>query len=319
MRRLSILVFLFVFGLGIPGMARRRAPGVQALVNQAVKAFKSGRFDRAITLFSKAYKQRPAPDMIFNIARAYEEKGDLQQAILEFVRYINLKPPQAGVVDARKQILAIKQRMKSRQEKAKPQKGWVNIHAPKDAIIMVDTKKTGLGGGRVDVARGRHTIIVIKEGFRSCKKVVDVLPGKGTNVKCPLIALKSIKKGVWHQPPAKAHAKPVAIASKPVPIPQKKPWSALKKALFWSGIGLGVAGLGVNIWAAAEGHRSSTDYYETMGYHDTAKKGYYASIGLYAAGAGLVITALVLPNKRHRTVSIVPVKNGAAIGFATEF
>lgn len=58
------------------------------LSSAAVEAFNAREFDRAIELFERAYALDPQPNYLFNIGRVYEEKGDLEQAVANYQKFV---------------------------------------------------------------------------------------------------------------------------------------------------------------------------------------------------------------------------------------
>ena len=94
----------------------------EALSDQAVEAFNDKRYDESIDLFEQAYALNSNPNYLFNIGRVYEEKGDLQQAVSHYQRFVS----QPGVdldsreaATARLKVLreALRQLQEEKQEK----------------------------------------------------------------------------------------------------------------------------------------------------------------------------------------------------------
>lgn len=65
----------------------------EKLSEQAVEAFNDKRYDESIDLFKQAYALNSNPNYLFNIGRVYEEKGDLEQAVVHYQEFVS----QAGV------------------------------------------------------------------------------------------------------------------------------------------------------------------------------------------------------------------------------
>ena len=61
----------------------------EALSEQAVEAFSDKRYDESIGLFEQAYALDANPNYLFNIGRVYEEKGDLEQAVAHYQRFVS--------------------------------------------------------------------------------------------------------------------------------------------------------------------------------------------------------------------------------------
>ena len=65
----------------------------EALSAAAVERFEAKDYDAAVALFEQAYAADPQPNYLFNIGRVYEEKGDLENAIVYYQRFVK----QSGV------------------------------------------------------------------------------------------------------------------------------------------------------------------------------------------------------------------------------
>lgn len=65
----------------------------EALSAKAVEHFQAKEYDTAVELFQQAYDIDPQPNYLFNIGRVYEEKGDLENAVVFYQRFVG----QSGV------------------------------------------------------------------------------------------------------------------------------------------------------------------------------------------------------------------------------
>ncbi len=65
-----------------------------------MSAIADGRYDQGIRELERAYEILPHPNVLFNIARAYTESGDLPNAIAYYRRYLESSPPDADAVKA---------------------------------------------------------------------------------------------------------------------------------------------------------------------------------------------------------------------------
>ena len=74
--------------------ARAEAKGGDAaraaqLFEEGAAHYRAGRFDLAIDLLGKAHALAGEPVLLFNLAKAYEGKGDLEKAIEAYERYLD--------------------------------------------------------------------------------------------------------------------------------------------------------------------------------------------------------------------------------------
>ncbi|MCH9685638.1 MAG: tetratricopeptide repeat protein [Deltaproteobacteria bacterium] len=65
----------------------------EALSAEAAQRYQAKDYDGAVELFEKAYELDPQPNYLFNIGRVYEEKGDLENAVVYYQRFVG----QSGV------------------------------------------------------------------------------------------------------------------------------------------------------------------------------------------------------------------------------
>jgi len=63
----------------------------QDLFAKATTAYNLGRFDEAVTLFSKAYEAWPHPDFLYNIAQSHRLAKSCKQALHFYKRFLSIK------------------------------------------------------------------------------------------------------------------------------------------------------------------------------------------------------------------------------------
>ena len=95
--RLVRWAVVIAFGLapvwGFPRASAAEPPGGGAeraakLFEEGAAEYRAGRFDRAIELLGQAYDLAGEPVLLFNLAKEYEGKGDLDKAIDAYERYL---------------------------------------------------------------------------------------------------------------------------------------------------------------------------------------------------------------------------------------
>lgn len=82
---------------------------LRRLVDDGMRAIKRKRYLEGIALLNRAYEQRPHPNILFNIGRAYEDAGQVRQAIATYERYLETSPRDAKRVTSR--LTKLRQRM----------------------------------------------------------------------------------------------------------------------------------------------------------------------------------------------------------------
>ncbi len=61
---------------------------VTVLSRESVEAYRSGQYDRAVQLLTRAYAIQPLPILLFNLAKAYEKLNDLPRAKDFYEKYL---------------------------------------------------------------------------------------------------------------------------------------------------------------------------------------------------------------------------------------
>lgn len=117
---LALLGLLFGLLLGSPAYA---APGAEAKVrnhlSRAQKAFRDKRYDQAIQEFLSAYKLIPAADILFNVGKLYELKGDSRRAVEHYARYLQEAPEAERAAQARERAEALTPSLLSDPQRAR--------------------------------------------------------------------------------------------------------------------------------------------------------------------------------------------------------
>lgn len=78
----------------------------RALFADGQKAYDLGEFDRALTLYSDAYKLKPLPGFLFNIGQCHKQLGNYERAAFFFGRFVDNSKPEAANVALAKELKA---------------------------------------------------------------------------------------------------------------------------------------------------------------------------------------------------------------------
>ncbi|HJL43398.1 MAG TPA: TonB-dependent receptor, partial [Myxococcales bacterium LLY-WYZ-16_1] len=79
----------------------RQRQRLRALVDQGMSAVRSGRYLEGVALLKRAHAERPHPNLLFNIARAYEDANRWSEAVVNYRRYLRSDPSDAEAVRRR--------------------------------------------------------------------------------------------------------------------------------------------------------------------------------------------------------------------------
>jgi hypothetical protein len=104
----SVIAIAAVACLVAPAEAQnRRERQAKARYEKGAAHFKAKRYDQALVEFRAAYQILPRPALHFNIARALHEKGDKQEALAEYRRYLEAQPDGPAAGEAREYVAAL--------------------------------------------------------------------------------------------------------------------------------------------------------------------------------------------------------------------
>src|SRR5262245_159678 len=115
---MRILVFVLIWAIAVPADAN---PNQKAAAHyKQGKAFlDSGQYDKAIGEFEAAYALDKVASHLFNIARAYHLKNDLDKALEFYQKYLDAEPASPRAAEVRGLIATATQAKKDAEDKLK--------------------------------------------------------------------------------------------------------------------------------------------------------------------------------------------------------
>jgi tetratricopeptide (TPR) repeat protein len=119
MRRSAVvLVLVAAMGAGLPRAARAETveQEVQHLSDDAVEAYRAGRYQKAVELLTRAYAIRPITNLLYNLGKAYDKLNDADNAYAFYKKYVD-----SGEAEAKLESKA-RDRMAFFQPQLKPNK-----------------------------------------------------------------------------------------------------------------------------------------------------------------------------------------------------
>lgn len=103
------------------------------LFKEGQTAYDLAEFDKALELYSEAYRLKPLPGFLFNMAQCHRQKGNYERAAFFFQRFIDNSAPKAPNLDIAKELLAemrAKQAEKVEKAVAEPKKAETKSTEP---------------------------------------------------------------------------------------------------------------------------------------------------------------------------------------------
>jgi tetratricopeptide (TPR) repeat protein len=105
--RAFVVVLCFVATVAFENVARADDERFERLVTDATTAFGQGDFEQAIALAEQAYAIRRDPQLLYNIARAHEARGNLEPAMDHYRRFLEAAPETKNRDVVKGRILAL--------------------------------------------------------------------------------------------------------------------------------------------------------------------------------------------------------------------
>jgi tetratricopeptide (TPR) repeat protein len=105
--RLAFMVSMALV-LGSPvAQAQRGSKGPAALVKEGEKLYNAGKYREAAEVLKKAQELQPNPRLLYNIARSYEQAGELREALSYYQQYVGTRTEEADPTLLKRSALAI--------------------------------------------------------------------------------------------------------------------------------------------------------------------------------------------------------------------
>ncbi|MGE0785872.1 MAG: PEGA domain-containing protein [Sandaracinaceae bacterium] len=237
---------------------------------QGLEQFRAHRYREAIQSFQLANQLVPSADLQYNIARAYEELSDYEQAIEYYQNYLRdrVDPPDRGQVE--QHIAELRERAERERERllAQPTTGTLRLTANRDgADVELDGASAGTSPWPEarELPPGRHRLSLSREGYVPFRSEVSIEAG------VPTVAYADLTPETRYR----------AIQA--------------DRIFTWIAWGLGVVALGTAIGLGVEAGSRSDNL------DDARTWAAYSDVAL-AAGLGLGVLGLVLWFVEGRTV-----------------
>ncbi len=129
----SSLLLAVLAGPPLAAFAAPPAPGARkpdpdelkarTLFSDGQKAYDVGQFQQALTLYSEAYKLKPLPGFLFNIAQCQRQLGHYQEAAFAFGRFIDNSRPEAPNVELARELIDDMRRRQTEKDDAERKAG----------------------------------------------------------------------------------------------------------------------------------------------------------------------------------------------------
>lgn len=142
----------------LDGKARSRA---RSLYDQGVQAYNESRYYQAASHFSDAYRVFPTPQLLFNVAKAYDKLGVPSSALSSYRDYLRKIPDASDAVDVGNRVHEL--------ESTLAQRGVQQLSVlttPPRALLAVDGTPVGITPWTGETWPGEHRLTVTLDGHK---------------------------------------------------------------------------------------------------------------------------------------------------------
>lgn len=107
MRLAFLLSMALLVAVPSGAWAQKGAKNPAALVKEGERLYNAGKYREAAEVLKKAQEAQPNPKLIYNIARAYEQAGDLRESLSYYQQYVGQNTEEADPTLLKRSALAI--------------------------------------------------------------------------------------------------------------------------------------------------------------------------------------------------------------------
>lgn len=216
--------------LGAARAVAQPAPdSAEALFDGGAKAYQEARYDDAVELFLAAYQKDPQPELLYNVAQAYERLGDVRNALRAYRDFLRAVPAfdERAMIDTRVRNLEKRLREQGVQQVSV-------LSTPAGAAVELDGKDVGRTPWTGDAPPGRHTVLLRLPGYVEARKELMLAGDRAIDLDVALVAASTSP-----EPTKERRALPATVspeADQGGDSPTIRPWT-------WATLGVGAAAL----------------------------------------------------------------------------
>jgi hypothetical protein len=192
-----------------PSDVQAEEQDVQALFQQGIERYQTGRHEEALALFETAYSIRSDPAILYNIATCQRDLDRIPDSVNSFRLYLQEEDPSRISAEDHAEIQRLLQEMR-------PRHGDIEIRVDVDgATVLVDGVEVGVSplGQPVAVSPGEHRVSARLEGRTPAERSGAVRGGETITF---ALNLEAVAAGPTPGPEPEP-------ASVPEPVPERQP------------------------------------------------------------------------------------------------
>jgi tetratricopeptide (TPR) repeat protein len=176
----------------------------RVLFQQGVAAYREGKFYDAVAIFLQTQRVYPDTQLCFNIARAYENLGNVSAALRYYRDYLRQADRPSDGDEVRERVRGLEQQVAQRGVQQ-----LTVISQPEAATVLLDGKPVGIAPWTGETYPGKHRLALTLAGHVASEQVIEVDAYAARDVS---LALTPEPKPVRQPPPVVVTEHPPAVS-----------------------------------------------------------------------------------------------------------
>lgn len=206
--------------------AKERA---RVLFQQGVAAYRDGKFYDAVAIFLQTQRVYPDTQLCFNIARAYENLGNVSAALRYYRDYMRQADRPSDGEEVKERVRKLSQQIAQRGVQQ-----LTVLSQPDSATVLLDGRPVGITPWTGETYPGKHRLALTLDGHAGQEQVIEVDAYEARDVPLVLLPLPKLK-----------------VAPTPLVVIKQKPPGVSVETLITLGTGLVLLGTAIAAEAAS--------------------------------------------------------------------
>lgn len=141
----------------------------RVLFGQGVAAYREGKYYLAVEIFLETQRIYPDVQLLFNVARAYENIGNVSGALRYYRDYLRQADRPSDGADVRERVRRLQEQLAERSLQQ-----LTVLSQPEGATVSLDGKPIGITPFTIDTYPGKHRLGLTLSGHAAQEQVVDL-------------------------------------------------------------------------------------------------------------------------------------------------
>jgi tetratricopeptide (TPR) repeat protein len=174
----------------------------RVLFVQGVAAYRAGRYYEAVEIFLETQRIYPDTQLCFNVARAYENLGNVGEALRYYRDYLRQADRPSDGEEVRERVRKLSQQLALRGVQQ-----LTVLSQPEAATVLLDGRPVGISPWTGETYPGKHRLALTLDGHAAQEQVIEVEGHAARDVSVVLLP----------RPPLAPKALPPAVSKPPSP------------------------------------------------------------------------------------------------------